>query len=209
MAIYKTVDNIEYKLVIEQEQDWVESPREWCNLWTLVTAHRRYSWDEELPSDAWDIDEAFDIHLKSKWLTIDDVYYHKVWLYEHSWVRISTAPFGCRWDSGQWGYIYISTETIRKEELIVAPWKTMEQTVLEILANEILALDQWYSWDIYWFVIESREFIEKDWKKFYSEDWDCVDACGWFYWKDWILEMSDHMEKFSKEEIKNYIDNEL
>lgn len=193
----KIIWNKEYELVIKQD-DTPDSPRNWDNLWTLVTAHRSYSWDEELPSDAWDIDEAFDVHLKSKWLTIDDIYYHKVYLYEHSWVRISTAPFGCRWDSGQWWYIYISKDKIKEENI---ENKTKKE-ILEYLESEIEVLDQYYQWDVYMYTVESRGFVEQDWKKFYEENWTIEDLSWGFYWKDWVLDMSEYIEHFNKEDCE-------
>ena len=141
-----------YEIKIEQDE-FPESPREWDNLWTLVTAHRNYNGDDELPEGQASIDRAFEMHLEWEWLTSDEVYYHEVWLYEHSWVAISTSPFGDRWDSWQWGYIYVSIEKA-KEELILKDEDTLESKTLEYLDNEIKTLDKYYRWEIYEYKIE-------------------------------------------------------
>jgi hypothetical protein len=38
-----------------------------------------------------------------------------LFLYDHSGITISTAPFSCPWDSGQVGFIFITADKIRRE----------------------------------------------------------------------------------------------
>lgn len=147
-----TTEYLWYTIEIKIDE-YPENPREWDNMWTLVTAHRNYSGDEELPSDCNSIDEAFEMHLEWEWLTSDEVYYHKVWLYEHSWVLISTSPFSCRWDSGTWGFIYVSKKKA-DEELCPTDKDELEKIALEYLDNEIKTLNKYYIWDIYKYHIE-------------------------------------------------------
>lgn len=205
MSIIKTVWNTEYKLIIDQDE-CAESPREWSNVWTLVTAHRNYSWDEELPHDCADMDSAFEEHLSQKWLWDEDIFFHKVWLMDHGWISIQTSPYWCRFDSWHWWYIYTTIKNAEEEFGMstseIEEGKNLEDKALEYLDNEIKILNKYYSWNIYQFIIESREIIEKDWKKFH-DDWDVNDSCWWFY------EVSDiiwHIDSdiFSDEEIKNY-----
>jgi len=125
--------------------DYPENPREWDNLWTLVTAHRNYSWDEELPHEAWSIEWAFKLHLEENWLSLWEVYYHQVYLYEHSGVTISTRPFACNFDSWLWWFIYVSIEKAKEELQTIM----IESTTLEYLDNEIKTLDRYFTWEIY------------------------------------------------------------
>ena len=38
-----------------------------------------------------------------------------VYLYDHSGLRLSSAPFGCPWDSGQLGFFFLTPEEVLKE----------------------------------------------------------------------------------------------
>jgi len=199
--IKKIIDWIEYKLVVCND-DCPESPREWDNIWTLVTAHRKFSWDEELSHDCESIDEAFEEHLKNKWLTIDDIYYHRVYLMDHSWWSVRTTPFWCRWDSWHLWYIYVSIKKAT-DELIINEWETLESKSLRVLNSEIETLDNYLQWNVYEFIIESREVKEIDGKTFH-DDWEHEESCGWFY--D-IKEMVGHQSIFTEEEFQEAYDN--
>jgi len=141
-----------YEIEIVHDE-YPDNPREWDNLWTLVTAHRNYSGEEELSHDCESMEDAFEEHLKDNWLTMDKVYYHRVWLYEHSWVTISTSPFGDRWDSWQWWYIYISIEDA-EQNMIGKNKEALEKESLRYLDTEIKTLDKYYTWEIYEYRIQ-------------------------------------------------------
>lgn len=200
--IKKIIDWIEYNLIV-MNNEMSESPREWDNIWTLVTAHRNFSWDEELPSDCESIDEAFEEHLKDKWLTIDDIYYHRVYLMDHSWLSVRTTPFWCRWDSWHLWYIYVSIDKYNKEWIVPKDWKTHEQMALEYMNSEIEALDNYLQWNVYEFIIESRKIIYQNGVRFTS-DWEHEDSCGWLY--D-IKDMVKHQSIFTEEEFQDAYDN--
>jgi len=140
-----------YNIEITQDE-YPENPREWDNLWTLVTSHRNYSGDDELPEWQASIEKAFAMYLEWEWLSMEEVYYHTVYLYEHSWVTISTSPFWCRWDSWQWGYIYVSKK--KAEEELTCAKCNLEKVTLTYLDNEIKTLDKYYRWEIYEYRIE-------------------------------------------------------
>lgn len=191
----KVVWDITYTLTIDYD-DYDESPRENDNLWTLVTAHRNYAWDEELPEDCESLEDAFIEHLDDKWLTMDQVYYHRVWLMDHLWLSVRTSPFWCQWYSGQWGYIYVSHDRY-KEECIPVEWETDEQSALKYLDGEIETLNRYYSWEIYRFSISAVKKKMIDWEE-YTGDLEHIDSCGWFY--D-TKEMCGHQNIFEKEDF--------
>ncbi len=201
MPTYKTVWDTEYKLTVMQD-DCLESPREWDNLWTLVTSHRSYSWDEELPDDCADIDEAFDEHLSEKWLDIDDIYYHKVWLLDHSWIRVDTSPFWCRWDSWTWWFIYVSIKKAT-EEIMLVDEESLESRTLDILDSEIETLDKYFAWDIYEFIVEERKTINSEWETYHT-DWSHTDSCSWF---ENLEEMVWNQDIFTLEDFEEASDN--
>jgi len=141
-----------YTINITQDTD-CESPREWDNVWTLVTAHRNYSGDEELPHDCESMEDAFEEHLEWEDLSLEEVYYREVYLYEHSWISVSTSQFNCRWDSWQWWYIYTSKSRLTKEHI---DFKTEEdiKKVYEYLDWEIDLLDKYYKGEVYSYWID-------------------------------------------------------
>lgn len=194
--ITKRIDNKEYKLVIEYDE-YPTNPREWDNLWTIVTAHRNYCFDEELPSDCDSISQAFENHLEYKWLSIDEVYYLPVYLYDHSGQSVSTKPFSCSWDSWQLWYIYVSKEKIKTDTLLTT---NIKEKALEYLNAEIEDLNRYLTWDILEAIVEVRDFTIQDWKEFYTE-WENYESCGWLYNKEDFL---DYCNIFTEQEVKDY-----
>jgi hypothetical protein len=117
-----------------------ESPREWDNLGTMVCFHPRYdlgdkhSYDKrsELKND---IMENENVH------TILPLY-----LYDHSGITISTSPFGCKWDTTQVGFIFVSKEKVKSEGID-------ETRVEEYLENEVKTYDQYLRGEVYGYEI--------------------------------------------------------
>jgi hypothetical protein len=56
--------------------------------------------------------ESFDEMAES---VLDNGIYLPLYLYDHSGITMSYKPFGCRWDSGQVGFIYMTAQDIKKE----------------------------------------------------------------------------------------------
>lgn len=118
-----------YMLVVEQD-DYPEEPREWDNIGTMLCWHRRYKLgdkhDYASPRDFLEemvepyITEDTDLEdvSNSKILSIlreNDFIILPIYLLDHSGLSISVSDFGDRWDSGQVGWIYVSPEKIEKE----------------------------------------------------------------------------------------------
>lgn len=159
-----------YELEIEQDTN-PESPREWDNLGTMVCFHRRYDLGDENKYcsgnyDGWDEMEE-DIIKNENVHTILPLY-----LYDHSGITISTSPFGCQWDSGQIGFIFISKDKVKNEGID-------ESKVEEYLKNEVRTYDQYLMGDVYGYKIyevttcdlghEHRELVDSCWG-FYGEE---------------------------------------
>jgi len=178
-----------------------ENPREWDNLGVMVCAeHRNYTLgDEDGFSKAQDVvrehySEAFledyDLdhhpHVYRLMENIKDVVMLPLYLYDHSGITMSTAPFSCPWDSGQVGFIFVTKEALRKEYgwKRITP-KRMEQ-IYKYLSGEVETYDQYLRGDIYYFLAK--------------EDDDVVDSCSGFFGSDPTKNgMMDHLsEPFKK-----------
>ena len=104
----------------------------------MLTAHRRYSLSEiELSHHADSLLDDFKLHLKEEGITIKDIIVLPVYLYDHSGISLSTAPFSCSWDSGQVGYIYELKSNIRKEFNVQKIDAKLLQLVTERLITEV------------------------------------------------------------------------
>ena len=114
-----------------------------------------------------------------------------LYLYDHSGITMRTSSFGCQWDSGQVGYIFVT------KEKAIAEWGThhMLPTMVdgvctgytkgapltdadyyERLDGEVETYDQYLTGDVFWYVVEEVD-----------EDGDVVgmfDSCGGFFGRD-------------------------
>ena len=126
------------------------------------------NWEEELDEEEKDdlfddlvdngfIEEATDEEL---WEIITD---HAVilplYLYDHSGITMKTKPFGCPWDSGQVGWIYVTHDRISKEltsDEEKADWQKAE----DILNQEIKTYDQYITGEVFGFVLEKEDVCD-------------------------------------------------
>jgi hypothetical protein len=89
-----------------------------------------------------------------------------VYMYDHSGITIKTSPFGCRFDSGLVGYIYISkTEAKRLAE---GWFKYSPKQVKTMLEGQIETLDTYLRGDVLYYKITDSEGNE-------------IDSCYGFY----------------------------
>jgi hypothetical protein len=90
---------------IVQDMDPID-PRENDNLGTMLCYHRRYDL-----GDSKDRKEYWPNPEDAKALAErEDVVWLPLYMYDHSGITISTAPFSCPWDSGQLGIIFITKD---------------------------------------------------------------------------------------------------
>ena len=177
--------------------DFSDSPRDWDNLGTIIAFHSRYNLGDEGkfndPDDAMinliakcdatryeyyqhrleysgksrkDLHQEIIEHLEKFGLVILPVY-----MYDHGGITINTIGFGCPWDSGQLGWIYVTKETWKKE----FGWKRLTQLrreqLLASLRNEIDTYDKFLRNDTYAYRI-------------YDQDENMIDNCCGFYDED-------------------------
>lgn len=167
-----------HQIIITQDE-YAESPREWDNLGKMVCWHRNYSLGDEQPSESpnehrerlalrYDraaVERADDTpRLKDVVESVLDKHIIELplYLYDHSGITMNTSGFGCRWDSGQVGFIYVSLEDVKKEW----GWKRLTQArrekILAILKAEVETYDQYLTGDTYKFNHKMAELPE-DW----------------------------------------------
>ncbi|MFA6132583.1 MAG: hypothetical protein WC869_01050 [Phycisphaerae bacterium] len=154
------------------------NPGEWDNLGEIVHWHNRYGLRDGAKRVR-NQDEAEEV-------VAEALFKLPIYMYDHSGVTVSTSPFGCRWDSGQVGWTYVTAESAKK--IGCAP-EYFESS----LKAEIETLDQYCRGDVYGF-----EVID--------EDGDVTDSCWGFYGHDWanngIKEhLPDHLQDHTKWEL--------
>jgi len=104
-----------------------------------------------------------------------------LYLYDHSGITMSTAPFSCPWDSGQVGWIFVSHAKAIEEMQVQELTPEVITQVEEILRDEVRVYDQYLRGDVYWFVLEELHGCD---------DPNChhnvtLDSCSGFYGTDW------------------------
>lgn len=189
-------------LKIYQDVD-AENPRTaWDNLGTFAYKHSRYRLGEEEISEPieW-LEEKLGLQNKYEYSNerleeLEQKFYAKfiaepVYIYDHSGISLSTSPFGCRWDSGKVGYIYVERSKAREEFGWKRITKAREEQVVKYLQGEIKTQNQYVSGDVYWFTIE-------------DEEGNTVDSCGGFYGDDWD---SNGIKEYIPKELHTQLEN--
>lgn len=135
-----------------------ESPREWDNLGTITAWHRNYNLSDERHN--YDV-ETFVEEVVNDKNTISLPLY----IYEHGGIALSTAPFSCRWDSGQVGWIHVSKDKIRKEYGVTRITKKVLERVLKVLESEVDTYGKYVNGEVYGFEIldADGEYIDSCW----------------------------------------------
>ncbi len=117
------------------------------NLGTMITGHRKYTLGDIQLDDPVEILEEIledvgaqftdDMNYSDLGELVEEFTFNlPLYLYDHSGITMSTSPFGCRWDSGQVGYIYVAKDN---EEIT---GKT-EEEVLSLLKVEVKEYDDY------------------------------------------------------------------
>lgn len=180
-----------YSLEIYPDDD-PESPREWDNLGKMICLHSRYSLGDEHDYKSKDYNGWDEIEDQIK-QDNPDCLIRPLYLMDHSGLSISMGPFGCPWDSGQIGFIFITKERM-VEEL-----KGSVERAEEVLEAEVETYNQYLQGDIYGFILRNKP-CDKCGCNTKSE---ILDSCWNFYGSN-LLEngMMDNLEYKYRQEIK-------
>lgn len=180
------------KLRIFADSDPMNPRTEMDNLGTIAYKHRKYCLGEEKISDPieW-LEEMLglqpNMQSRERFEELESMFFKKfialpLYLYDHSGITIATTPFGCNWDSGKVGYIYITKAKAREEY----SWKNItakrREQLERYLRSEVETYDQFLTGDIYRFVVE-------------DENGEHVDSCSGFFGTNWETNgIKDHIE---------------
>lgn len=152
----------------------VENPRtSMDNLGRLAVKHRDLGEDADekwFADSEWDSGkEAIDALKERGAVVILPVY-----VFSHSGIRVSVKDFNDRWDSGQAGYIYATSDDIKKE--YGADNAENRKKAEGVLKGEIETLDQYASGDVYGYKTYDHEGNEVDSVWGYYGDKDAKEA---------------------------------
>lgn len=160
-----------YRLNIMRDEN-PESPRDWDNIGTMVCFHGRYTLGDtpngyREPQDLQDYLDGFDgVALP-------------LFLYDHSGLSISFAPYSCPWDSCRIGSIFATMETIREN------WKGTDKEIKEkatrALQAEVMTYTEYLKGYVYGYdLLEVCDHC--------GNDNESVGSCWGFYGLDYCIE---------------------
>jgi len=87
-----------------------------------------------------------------------------VYLYDHSGLAMNTTGFHCPWDSGQVGFIYVTTADVRKEYSVKRVSSQLRKKVADQLRQEVQTFSDYLSGNVYGYVVQKDdEEIESCW----------------------------------------------
>lgn len=115
--------------------------------------------------------------------TTDDYYFLPVYKFEHSGIAYNTGGFSCPWDSGQFGYIYIS-----KEDAAKCDWDiNSEEKANRYMEGVIETWSQWASGEVYGYIVEKNVSCTCGEHTEFTEEESCW---GFFGDMDYCLEVA-------------------
>jgi len=140
-----------------------ESPRGWEMESVFFGFHRAFASPDHAPDS--DPETARDIANAKGNICLP------VWLYSHCGTCYRAAeqnPFHCPWDSGLFGFIYITRDNARKIYGIKRITEKQRLRLLADLAAQVEAYSRWANGETYCWVIEDA-------------DGDVIESCGGYY----------------------------
>lgn len=197
--IYKQEEYRGYTIKVLYDDD-PQSPREWDNLGTIYSNHRRYdpdghSIEEIIDSETGKLDKEF----------VKNHIMLRIYAYEHGGITLSTSrcgQFSDPWDSGLFGIIAVSKEKASKEYGKKICTKEVRERALRCLEGEVETLDMYYTGDVYGYVIEDEDEceIESCWGYYGSEfiDKDIIPECKAIIDQEIEAQKKKHEENLDK-----------
>ena len=104
-------------------------------------------------------------------------------LYDHSGITMSTSKFSCPWDSGQVGYIYVTTDSLKKEYGKISP--KVKAYALKTLQTEVEIYDDYLTGNSYGYRLEQK----------IKGEWEEIDSCYGFLGSDYKVQMEGNIPK--------------
>lgn len=183
-----------YNLKIVNDND-AECPlRAWDNYFSFLSCHRRYYTESKFKTiydnanNSFSQDDFDSLDEIEAFLSKQGYIWVKVYMYSHSGDTISTAPFGCHFDSGVFGYLYATREQILDAfggKRLTAELKRKALEGMESFVNE--TWDAYISGEVYGYQI-------------LDEEDEIVDSCYGFYGEKHAIEEGESVLLALKED---------
>jgi hypothetical protein len=169
----ETINYKNFSINIEYDQDPLSPIEDYdCGLSIMACAHRSYNLGN---SDISNICRE-----KNSWEEVSDAIIKQekaiclipLYLYDHSGLSISTAPFSCRWDSGQIGFVYTTKERL---STLGFDYKRISSKRLscirQALIKEVAVYDEYLTGNVYSYRVIDKAGSEIDSCYNYLGDW--------------------------------------
>lgn len=158
MEAIHTEEFMGYTIKLVQDEHCDCNPRDWDNLGTMVCWHRSYNLgDWKYCKDRFAGPDDFREFMKS-----DKPIALPLYLMDHSSISMSTKPFGCPWDSGQIGWIYVDLSTVKQDYECKQVTPTIRRRVKMVLESEVAVYDAHIQNECYGFEVTDREGCHVD-----------------------------------------------
>lgn len=105
-----------------------------------------------------------------------------VWAYVHGGSTVKAAltnPFGCPWDSGRSGWVYVMRDKALKEFGRKLPSRKLRFRILDVLKGEVETFDQYLRGEVYGYRIMNGE--------------DVLDSCWGMYGFDYCIKAAEEV----------------
>jgi hypothetical protein len=184
-----------YELEIELDNEPMNPRTEWDNITTMICFHRNYNLGDKhnYKSDNFNgwIELKEQIESDYKVLMIKPLY-----MYDHSGITIKTSPFGCQWDSGQIGWVFIDEKQL---QMLTGDSSGHNETNLdEIIEGEVDTYDKYITGEVYRYVVYETETCSLG-----CEHKVLIESCGGYYGEEICREEGESMlQHFEKEVMK-------
>ena len=151
-------------LQIAWDDDAPDPRKEWDNIGTIATWHRRYTLGDEQPKQD---PQEYQEELPEGTVVLP------VFMIDHSGISLSTGDFGDPWDSGQVGIIFVTPEKMKEESID-------KEHAEEILKGEIETYDNFVTGAVFYF----RTYKMITCGECGHAEEEMMDSCGGFFGHD-------------------------
>lgn len=168
--------NTEYKgYTIKIEHDeYLFDPRDNSNIGKMICFHGRYSLGDRHDYKHKDYSSWEELEKQLIKDFRNDLIL-PLYLYDHSGITMNTTGFGCRWDSGQVGFIIVDREGLKECCGINRITKLNKDKILQWLEGEVEAYDRYIRGECYLYNILDEDGEEVESCRGYDDEEDCLE----------------------------------
>lgn len=165
------------KVKLMQDQQCDCDPRDMDNLGVMACFHGRYTLGDDVTNIKKQGKHYFpDARAFKSWVAETKPILLPLYLYDHSGITMSTAEFGCPWDSGMVGWIFCPLDKACEEYSVKKVTPTIRRKVEGILREEVKIYDAHIKGNCFGWVIEDErgECLDSTWgyHGYQDIDWD-------------------------------------